>query len=184
MNDSPIDSIKAATLLRDNPLVIDGNSTVHEALAVMANQEATLALLVVDEHNQPLGCLDAETIVMHLLADQTETLESGELPASLDERLMDEVKQLPLGRLVTINPEDNLAIMLLRAREGSPEWLLVVDGTQVLGTVSLADLYVQAATLALAGDDRNLPFLQSSTSPSGKGKKTAKPRTKRSTAKS
>jgi hypothetical protein len=152
------ESIKAASLLHKKFPALKASNTVQEALELMAGQEASLSLLVTDADGAPLGCLTAEGLILHLLDGAISELESGELPSGFSTRLAGTVAQLPLERLVLLDPEDTLAIMLLRAREGSSEWLLVRNGERIFGQVSLSDIYLAAANLALAGSTDDLPF--------------------------
>jgi CBS domain-containing protein len=156
------DSIKAKSLLHKKYMKVQASQTVQEALEIMAAQEATLSLLVIDADGTPLGSLTAEGLIQHLLDGSINELESGDLPADFSDRLTGTVAELPLEKLVKLAPDDTLAIMLLRAREGSSEWLLVCDGERILGQVSLSDLYLAAANLALAGSTDDLPFIKSS----------------------
>lgn len=160
MKKNPADSIKAKSLLHRKYPVVQAGQSIQEALDIMAGQEATQAILVSDANGAPLGCLTAESLIMHLLEGTVDELESGELPLDFPERLASTVAELPLEKLVKLAPDDTLAIMLLRAREGSSEWLLVCDGERILGQVSLSDLYLAAANLALAGSTDNLPFIK------------------------
>jgi CBS domain-containing protein len=154
------DSIKAKSLLHKKHLTLRASQSVQEALELMATQEASLSLLVTDTDGTPLGCLTAETLILHILDGSINELESGELPVDFSDRFTGTVAELPLEKLVKLAPDDTLAIMLLRAREGSSEWLLVCDGQKVLGQVSLSDLYLAAANLALAGTADDLPFIK------------------------
>jgi CBS domain-containing protein len=158
MKKSSTDLPKAKSLLRKKYPVVKVDQSVQEAMGIMAGQEASLSLLVTDANGVPLGGLTAEALILHLLEGSLAELESGELPSSLPDRLGGTVGGLPLEKLVKLAPDDTLAIMLLRAREGSSEWLLVCDGEKTLGQVSLNDLYQAAATLALAGSNDELPF--------------------------
>jgi len=154
------DSLRARSLLRKKYPVLKAGQSVQEALDLMAGQDASLSIVVTEADGSPLGCLSAEIIIMHLLDGGIEELESGELPSDFMEHLSRTVAGLPLEKLVKLEPNDSLAIMLLRAREGSSEWLLVCDGERILGQVMLSDLYLAAASLTLAGRASDLPFLK------------------------
>lgn len=152
-------SVTAKTLLQKKYRKVKASQSVQEALEIIASLEASLALLVTDADGTPLGCLTAEGLIRHLLDGCLNELESGELPVDFGERLTGTVAELPLEKLVKLAPDDSLAIMLLRAREGGSEWLLVCENDQILGQVSLSDLYLAAASLTLGGNINDLPFI-------------------------
>jgi len=158
MKKNPSDSIKARSLLHQKFPVIHAGQSIQEALELLTSQDDTLSILVTDADGAPLGCLNAEQIVLHLLDGSIDELDSGEMPTGLAKRLSSPVAELQLEKLVRLAPNDNLAIMMLRAREGSSEWLLVCDGERILGQVKIKDLYLAAASLALAGGTADLPF--------------------------
>lgn len=158
MKKNPNDSIKAKSLLHKKYPVIHAGQSVQEALELLASQDDTLSILVTDADGAPLGCLNAERMILHILDGSIDELDSGELPSGIAERLSSPVAELQLEKLVRLAPNDNLSIMLLRAREGSSEWLLVCDGERIMGQVSINDLYLAAASLVLAGGKSDLPF--------------------------
>jgi hypothetical protein len=158
MKKNHTDAITAKSLLHKIFPVLHAGQTIREALELLSTQENTKTILVTDADGQPLGCLNAEQLLMNLLDGSIDELDSGEMPSGLTEKLSAPVAQLELEKLVRLDPDDNLAIMLLRAREGSSEWLLVCEGEKILGQVSMNDLYLAAAALALAGGTADLPF--------------------------
>lgn len=151
-------SVKARSLLHRKYPVIRAGQTLQEALDLLASLADTQTVLVTDANDQPMGCLTAEVLLLQLLDGSIGELDSGEMPSGLAVKLAGAVSELPLEKVVRLAPDDNLAIMLLRAREGSSEWLLVCDGDRILGQVKIKDLYLAAASLALAGDSSDLPF--------------------------
>ena len=152
------DSIRAKSLVHQKYSVIEAEKSVQTALELLTSQDDTLALLVTDAKGVPLGCLNSEKLVMYLLDNCLDELDSGDMPSGVADRLSSPISDIHLEKLVKLAPDDNLAIMLLRAREGSSEWLVVCDGDKILGQVRLNDLYLAAASLALAGGDADLPF--------------------------
>lgn len=158
MKKNHADSIKAKSLVHKKFPVIQARQTVQEALELLASQDTTLSLLVTDADGLPLGCINAEALMLFLLDGSIDELDSGEMPSDITEKLASPVAELQLEKLVKLAPDDNLVIMLLRAREGSSEWLLVCDGEKILGQVTISNLYQAAASLALAGGTADLPF--------------------------
>jgi CBS domain-containing protein len=154
------DSLKAKNLLKPLPPSIRASQTTHEALDMLAAQSRTLTLLVTSEDGTPTGCLTAEKVITWLLEGGDEALEEGEMPVGLSLRLAKPVAEIPPEVFVKISPGETLALMLLKARQGSREWLLVVDGKRPLGIVGLDDLYLAASTLALEGGIEDLPFFK------------------------
>lgn len=158
MKKNHTDTINAKSLMRRKYPVLHAEQSMQEALELLASHDDTLSILVTDPGGLPLGCLNAEQLVLHLLDGAIGELDSGELPSGLAEKLASPVSTLQREKLVRLAPDDNLAIMLLRAREGSSEWLLVCDGDRIMGQVTINDLYLAAASLALAGGAADLPF--------------------------
>ncbi|MDX9958250.1 MAG: CBS domain-containing protein [Clostridia bacterium] len=158
MKKNHADAITAKSLMHKKYPVLHAGQTIQEALELLSTQESTKTVLVTDADGLPLGCLNAEQLLLHLLDGSIDELDSGEMPSGFAAKLSTPVAQLELEKLVRLAPDDKLAIMLLRAREGSSEWLLVCDGEKTLGQVSMNDLYLAAASLALAGGTADLPF--------------------------
>jgi hypothetical protein len=158
MKKNHADAITAKSLAHRKFPVLHAGQSIQEALELLSTQEDTKTVLVTDADGLPLGCLNAEQLLLHLLDGSIEELDSGGMPSDFSGKLSTPVAQLKLEKLVRLAPADNLAIMLLRAREGSSEWLLVCDGERILGQVSINDLYMAAASLALAEGTADLPF--------------------------
>ncbi|OHD80271.1 MAG: hypothetical protein A3J97_09600 [Spirochaetes bacterium RIFOXYC1_FULL_54_7] len=158
MKKNHTDSIRARSLLHKKYLAIHARQSIQDVLELLANQDETLSILVTDADGKPLGCLNAELLLLYLMDGSIDELDSGEMPSGFAGKLSSPVAVLQLEKLVRLAPDDNLAIMLLRAREGSSEWLLVCDGDRIIGQVTINDLYLAAASLTLAGGEADLPF--------------------------
>lgn len=143
--------LTAQDLLEPDFLQIDRGQTVREALELLDGQKESLSILVVDQ-KKPLGCLSVELLLRYLFADQLEALDSGQWPDQTAQRLDSRIDQLPLESIVSVNPNDSLPIMLLRARQGSSEWLLVASKNKSIGIVSLRRLFQAAAAITLEGE--------------------------------
>ena len=127
------------------PRALNRDATVLEAAEVMRRDDIGAVLVLADDDRLLLGILTDRDIVVRTLADSRDPAQT---------RIGDVCSR----ELITIGPEDSVGHAVRVMREKAIRRLPVVDGSQVVGMLTLGDIAVERdSRTALADLSAALP---------------------------
>ncbi|MGC9152991.1 MAG: CBS domain-containing protein [Vulcanisaeta sp.] len=112
-------------IIKREPLVINENAKVKDAVEVMARENVGL-LVIVNNAGKPIGVISERDIIKALARGKDLNAKVTEVGT--------------VGRLITVSPKDSIYKAALLMNDNKIRHLLVMDGDKLRGVISIRDI--------------------------------------------